>query len=430
MRILLSAFACGPEQGSEPGVGWAWAYQLAKAGHEVCVLTRDYYHQAIDGKLPELDLPNLHFEYVGVRHVPYWMPGLGVYPYYMCWQWNAYLRAKQMHGERRFDLVHHVTYAVFRNSSYLHLLGAPFIFGPVGGGERSPRALRVSMSSRGKCYETMRDIVNLLPRLDPFWRSMLRNSARIAVKTEETRACLPRKSRKRAVGALENMVSEQPYLAGDPGRVQPFKLLYAGRLLSWKGLHLAVRAIALVRGQAAVRLTIVGKGEEELRLKEEVCRLGLEQSIKFVPWMPKSEVLALHATHDAFLFPSLHDSGGTVVMEAIAHGKPVICLDLGGPAVTVDEHCARIVNTRDKTEEEVAQGVADAILNLCHLPPAEWEAMRRAAVRRAQFFSPGQVIARVYGPLLDSSLSHDGSTNLIRSREAPRSQFTETTNGH
>jgi glycosyltransferase involved in cell wall biosynthesis len=429
MRILLSAFACDPEQGSEPGVGWAWAYQLAKAGHEVCVLTRDGHRTAIEGKMRELDLRNLHFEYVGVRHVRYWMPGVGVYPYYMCWQWNAYVRAKQLHAQHRFEIVHHATYAVFRNTSYLFLLCVPFIFGPVGGGERSPRALRVSMSLRGRCFEALRDLVNLLPHLDPIWNLMLRRSARIVVKTEETRACFPRKSNKRAVVALENMVEEQPYLAGQVGRVPVLKLLYAGRLLRWKGVHLAVRAIALVCGQAAVRLTIVGKGEEELRLKEEVRRLGLEQYVEFVPWIPKSEVLALHETHDAFLFPSLHDSGGTVVMEAIAHGKPVICLDLGGPAVTVDEHCARIVNTRDKTEEQVIQGIADAILNLCNMPSAEWKEMRRAAVRRAQFYSPEQVIARVYGPLLEPCLSHDISSDLICPRDDTRTQIAEMANG-
>ncbi len=429
MRILLSAFACNPEQGSEPGVGWAWAYQLAKAGHEVSVLTREYHRSAIEGRLRELGLSNLHFEYVGVRHLPYWMPGLGVYPYYMCWQWNAYLRAKQLHAERSFEIVHHVTYAVFRNTSYLHRLGAPFIFGPVGGGERSPRALRVSMSRKGRRYEALRDLVNLLPRLNPMWRAMLRRSTRIIVKTEDTRACLPRSSRGKATVALENMVSEQPYLAGEPIRVPTFRLLYAGTLRPLKGLHLAVRAMVLVRGRAAVRLTIVGKGEEESRLKEEVRQLGLEQSIEFVSWIPKSDVLALHATHDAFLFPSLHDSGGTVVMEAIAHGKPVICLDLGGPAVTVDQHCARIVNTRDRTEEQVIRGIADAILNLYYMPSAEWEEMRRAAIRRAKFYSPEQVIARVYGALLEPLHLCDSSLDLICSCEDSGAQLRETTNG-
>src|ERR1017187_9699265 len=192
MRILLSAFACDPTQGSEEGVGWAWAYHLAKLGHEVVVLTRDIHHrQAIEDGLRKIGLPNLRFEYVGVRVVPFWMPGLSVYPYYFCWQWKAYFRAKRLHREMRFDIVHHVTYGLFRSPSYLYLLDAPFIFGPVGGGERSPRALRVSMSGKGKRFEALRDLTNRLPYFDPFWWSMLHHSARIAVRSDETRRCLP-----------------------------------------------------------------------------------------------------------------------------------------------------------------------------------------------------------------------------------------------
>ena len=406
MRILLSAFACDPDQGSEEGVGWSWAYQLAKAGHEVCVLTRKYHRPAVEHKLRELELPNLRFEYVDVPCVPLWMPGPGVYPYYFCWQWNAYFRAKRLHRERPFDMVHHVSYGVFRNASYLYLLGAPFIFGPVGGGERSPRALRVSMSSKGKRFEAFRDFANLLPYFDPFWRSMLRRCSRIVVRTEETRACLPRKRIEHAVVTTENMVSEQPYLAGESDRVAPLKLLYVGRLLPWKGVHLALKAMALVVDQAPVELTVVGKGPEESRLKEEVRRLRLEQSIHFLPWIPKAKVLALHETHDALLFPSLHDSGGTVVMEAIAHGRPVICLDLGGPAATVDEHCARIVRTTGRTEEQVIRGIAEAILEVARMPSRKWDQMRQAALSRARFYAPDQVIARVYGPLLKQHISH------------------------
>jgi len=234
---------------------------------------------------------------------------------------------------------------------------------------------------------------------------MLRRSARIAVKTEETRVCLPRKSRVRAVVTLENMITGKPCLAGEVGRVPPLKLIYAGRLLPWKGVHLALRAMALVVNRERAELTIVGKGPEEATLRAEVLRLNLKEFVHFAPWMPKSEVLGLYSSHDALLFPSLHDSGGTVVMEAIAHGKPVICLDLGGPPVTVDEHCARIVSTRGRTEEQVILGIAGAILEFSRMNSVEWEEMRRAALRRANFFAPDQVIARVYGPLLRSDIT-------------------------
>jgi glycosyltransferase involved in cell wall biosynthesis len=402
VRILLSAFACHPSHGSEEGVGWAWAYHLARAGHDVCVLTRDVYRSVIEDALRELDLPKLRFEYVGVPIVPFWMgAALGAYPYYFCWQWKAYFRAKRLHRERRFDIVHHISYGVFRNPSYLYMLDAPFIFGPVGGGEGSPRALRPNMSKQGKLIEELRDFANLLPHVDPFWRSMLRRSSRIVVKTEETRARLPQRSMERAIVALELMVPKPPYIAGEIGRVPPLKLLFAGRLLSWKGVQLALRAMALVVDQEPVELTIVGQGREESRLKTEASRLRLEQSVRFVAWMPKSELIGLYATHDALLFPSLHDSSGNVVIEAIAHGRPVVCLDLGGPAITADPHCARIVKTSGKTEEHVIHGIADAILELARMNAQDWEEMRRAAVRRAQYFTPDQVIARVYGPLLE-----------------------------
>jgi len=59
VRILLSAFACDPELGSESGVGWAWAYHLAKAGHDVRVLTFEGQRSSIENRLRELDLPQL-----------------------------------------------------------------------------------------------------------------------------------------------------------------------------------------------------------------------------------------------------------------------------------------------------------------------------------------------------------------------------------
>src|ERR1017187_2130467 len=108
MRILLSAFVCDPYQGSEEGVGWAWAYNLARAGHDVCVLTRLANRTVIDERLRDLDLPNLRFEYVEVRLVPFWMPVFGCYPHYVLWQLNAYLLAKQLHMERPFEIAHHV----------------------------------------------------------------------------------------------------------------------------------------------------------------------------------------------------------------------------------------------------------------------------------------------------------------------------------
>jgi len=64
MKILLSAYACEPNRGSEPGVGWHWALEIEKLGHEVWILTRSNNKPVIDEYYSQNKQPsNLHFAY-------------------------------------------------------------------------------------------------------------------------------------------------------------------------------------------------------------------------------------------------------------------------------------------------------------------------------------------------------------------------------
>jgi glycosyltransferase involved in cell wall biosynthesis len=55
--------------------------------------------------------------------------------------------------------------------------------------------------------------------------------------------------------------------------------------------------------------------------------------------MAREAVLKLFADFDVFAFPSLHDTGGYAVIEAMYNELPVICLDCGGPSVAVTAGC-------------------------------------------------------------------------------------------
>ena len=66
MKLLLSAYACEPDRGSEPGVGWHWVLELAGLGHDVWVLTRTNNQQAIQRASPHLR--NIHFIYYDLPH--------------------------------------------------------------------------------------------------------------------------------------------------------------------------------------------------------------------------------------------------------------------------------------------------------------------------------------------------------------------------
>ena len=143
LRILLSAYACEPGRGSEPGVGWNWAVTLAAQGHKVWVLTRTNNKQSIEAAVALLDRSvrdNLHFVFHDLpRWARWWKKGgRGVHLYFSLWQLTLLSVAKKLAQEVQFDVAHHLTFGVWRQSSHLYKLNVPLIFGPVGGGESAP----------------------------------------------------------------------------------------------------------------------------------------------------------------------------------------------------------------------------------------------------------------------------------------------------
>ena len=143
------------------------------------------------------------------------------------------------------------------------------------------------------------------------------------------------------------------------------KLLYAGRFLNWKGMHLGLMGLAELLGRGVeARLTMVGRGPAEMAWRRLATALGIDHAIEWQNWVPHDQVGKLYCSHHALLYPSLHDSSGNVVLESLNHGLPVVCLDLGGPAEMVDPTCGRIIATSGRSEAECAQALADALEEL------------------------------------------------------------------
>ena len=117
-----------------------------------------------------------------------------------------------------------------------------------------------------------------------------------------------------------------------------FQVLSAGTLIRVKGFALAIKAFKeFVSEYPETRLDIVGSGPEEPHLRELIEKAGLQSRVKIHPAIPRNELLDKMTEADVFLFPSLRDGGGAVVIEAMSAGKPVICLDTGGPGTHIDK---------------------------------------------------------------------------------------------
>ena len=90
-------------------------------------------------------------------------------------------------------------------------------------------------------------------------------------------------------------------------------------------------------------------------------------------------------THDLFVYPSLHDSSGNAVLEALSFGLPVVCLDLGGPAQIVTPDAGAIVSTAGRDTTQVAAAMAAEILRVLSSPELLKELSHGAVDRAAQF---------------------------------------------
>src|SRR5262245_2497881 len=204
MKVLISAYACEPDKGSEPGVGWNWVKQSARF-HEVWAITRAEHREAIERALQQGPIPNVHWVYFDLpQWARFWKKGQrGIRTYYSVWQIGAYFVGKRLHRKVCFDLVHHVTFAGYWMPSFLSFLPVPFVWGPVGGGDSSPRTFFKTFSFRGKAYEWLRNIAVWIGERNPFvWLGARR--AEIALASTEKTA-----ERLRLLGANKVIVYSQ-----------------------------------------------------------------------------------------------------------------------------------------------------------------------------------------------------------------------------
>ncbi len=399
MQLLISAYACAPQHGSEHAGGWNWTTEARRQGHEVWALVSPAHRDAIESAA-QSD--------AAAAGVHWLFPELGFWPlkqaiepkwertYNLLWQRAALNSARELQHKFSFDLIHHLTWGGVRAPTFLGTLGPPLIIGPIGGGETSPFRLRDGFGLRGRVLESLRDLSNATININPVLRAGLKRTAVVFTKTSDTQNLLSEAERDKSVVFMEVSVPEAQIGHPRTMRQGPPRLLYAGRLLYWKGVHIAIRAFAQVLPRfPSAKLTIVGRGPEEERLRADVVKQKIQHSVDFISWLPQTELSKLYDSHDLLLFPSLHDSSGWVVLEALCQGLPVVCLDLGGPRDIVTSSSGVIIKTEGLNTDQVASIIA---AQLCELlsSPTTLSALSAGAISRANEFLLPNRVAKFY----------------------------------
>ncbi len=382
LRILVSAYACEPGKGSEPEVGWQWVRQIARF-HETWVITRSNNKLFIEkGDMGDPN-PNLHFIYVDLPPwMRFWKKGnRGIHLYYHVWQVMSGLKGRRLHEMIGFDVVHHVTFVNDWVGSGMSMVPAPLVWGPIGSHPFVPRRYLDFIG----CREYGRGILRLLMRLsaryrDPLYRLCAGRSRQIIVANRECISRLPGPAKQRA-----RVWAQNAFTLNDLGHAReysaPLRVLSVGRLIGFKGFRLALKGFAkhLLRFPDST-LTLLGDGEQRRDLEALVTKLGIRKSVAFLGNVPRTSVLESMAASHVFLFPSF-EGAGMVVIEAMAKGLPVVCLDFGGPGEYVTDECGIKVGLTEPAQ--VVDGLADALSRLA-ADQELYERLSIGAIRRVR----------------------------------------------
>ena len=367
MRVLLSAYACLPNAGTEPGNGWNWAIHLAERGISVHVLTVVEGRDRIEEYRRTHPNPRIQFSYVNIPTKKF-KECSGMH--YALWQWCAVKVAKALQKKERFDVAHHVTYGSIHVPSQLWRIGIPVVFGPVGGGQTAPSSMLMHFGSARRAEQFRTVLTKALP-YSPLHRVWLRKMSAILATNRDTLELIHSMGRGDAklqfdAALPESFLASSPRLFGD--RPRPLRLLWVGTMWPRKALPLTLDVLANVRYPST--LTIIGDGIEGEVLGQMIKDRGLTERVtwagKRLPW---ADVRAAYLEHDAMLFTSLRDSCACQLLESMSLGLPVITLDLHGARDLVPDTAG--IKVPLSAPDKIVEDVAMAVERYAKLPGSE-----------------------------------------------------------
>lgn len=361
MNILLIAYACEPNKGSEPGVGWNWALHLSKYV-KVTVVTRANNKESITS-IPHVlkqSSHNLSFIYYDLpffynlkNRIPF-----GIQFYYFLWQ--LFFTFSNRNMIRKFDIVHHITFNSFSIPSFVCFYSKNFIWGPIGGGQSSPLKLINKFGSKA-LYELLRTIIVQLNKYNPLIIINSSKAKRVIVANKETKSKIL--FSKKIIKMLETGINEINCLEVVPMKYQDemVKILWIGNLEPHKAPFLLLDALAKVK--AKVCTSIIGSGSLKRELEKKL-QISLCNEIEFVDNISHSKIWEYYRDADIFVFTSIRDTSGNVVLEAMSQGLPIIAFDHQGMHDILTDECAiKIPVTNYK---EMVQSLTAAIDKLAN----------------------------------------------------------------
>jgi len=360
--VLINAFAFSPDRGSEAAVGWNIATRLARDA-DVTVLYGDVRgdrrgEAEVANHAAQHGLPaGINAVYVAPSPLMALLERLHSLPaswmlYYLAyrlWQKSALDKARLLHANQAFDVVHQLTYIGYREPGDLWRLGIPFVWGPVSGAENIPAAFYRTFRPAEIFRPLSRDFGNHIQAAFP---GRIRAAARAAAKvfavssSEETLFARWGVACERM---LETGTTPKPFARVRGDNQTPLRIVWSGVFTARKAFPILVQALKILNVDANQwSLTVLGDGPLAGLWRAEYERAGLPQeNVEWKGRVSHEQAIKAMSQGDLLVHTGLREGTPHVVLEALSLGMPVICHDAGGMGTAINDSCGVRVPLRD-----------------------------------------------------------------------------------
>jgi glycosyltransferase involved in cell wall biosynthesis len=348
--LLITAYACEPLKGSEQAVGWNFVLQLARY-NKVHVITRANNRIPIEQHIPVELTNNISFHYYDApaSFRNFKKKSKGIYLYYIIWQIGIIRLIRHLIKQEHFSYSIHLTFGNIWLPTFLPMFNIPFIYGPIGGGEGIPNAFIGGLTIQQRLIQIFRCVLKGTARFNPLIAYVSARSRVILCRTHDTMALFPSKYKSKLRLLEDGAIEPEIFKIHAPLTIRKrVKIISTSRLIGFKNVNCLVDALRYVSAENDLICTIIGDGPEKGKIKNNA--LSIIHRVEFKEGLSRNEVLKELEDADIFISTSLRDACNLSLLEAMAVGLPVICLNWSGMAVATDDSCAIRIPVTNPTQ--------------------------------------------------------------------------------
>lgn len=356
MKIFVSAYACEPYKGSEPGIGWNFVNGMSKY-HEVHVLTRANNRESIENALKKCPNTNLTFHYYDLpKTLMFWKKGRrGYQSYYYLWQIFVFFKFKKYINSENFDIVHHLTFGANWMPSLLMMTNPKTIWGPVGSEDVYKPVLK-ELPAKIRIKEYMRSIVKkFFYYIEPArWLTVLNADLILNHSSKYARYKYPRFLQNKVQNHIQTGLNiEEPEYSWitaikEKEETAPIRLIIASELVAWKGVILSSEIFSIIaQRRNDVELVILGEGPEKKQMQKIFEKYQVKEKVTFKGYVSKGLLMKELYEADILLYPAYHHGLATLILQAMYAYLPIVSMEGDIISEVVHNKCGLAAGGKD-----------------------------------------------------------------------------------